>query len=179
MLFCLFTVTWEKRKLADLGKVYTGNTPSTSDSNNWSNDSNDHVWITPSDIDELTKNNSERHLSDQGWNKARKVPRNSVMITSIASIGKNTINTVATAFNQQINAIVPDSNNAYFILTSMNYNTPRFASLAGHTATAIINKTTFEKFQLIVPSLNEQIEIGNFFSNLDNLITVNQDQPLT
>ena len=51
---------------------------------------------------------SDRHLSEQGWSKARKIPENSVLITSIASIGKNTINAVPVAFNQQINAIVPE-----------------------------------------------------------------------
>lgn len=157
-----------------MGKVLTGNTPPTSDLENWSSDKNGYVWITPTDIDRLIMSNSERHLSEKGWKIGRTIPENSVLITSIASIGKNAVNTVPVAFNQQINAIVPEGNDAYFILSVMERDTARFASLAGQTATAIINKSTFEKFQIFIPAYNEQLKIGEFFKELDHLITLHQ-----
>lgn len=169
-----FTDDWERRKLGELGKVYTGNTPPTSDMNNWTDDKDGYVWITPTDIDKLVMSDSDRHLSEQGWSKARTIPEQSVLITSIASIGKNAINTVPVAFNQQINAIVPKENDAYFILSVMIKNTTRFAALAGQTATAIINKTSFEKFEIVAPNYEEQRQIGSFFQQLDNTITLHQ-----
>ena len=165
---------WEQCRLGELGRVSSGNTPPTSEKENWANDYEGHVWITPTDIDSLVMSDSERHLTDFGWEKARTVPANSVLITSVASIGKNTINAVPVAFNQQINAIVPEGNDAYFILSSMENEMPRFAGLAGQTATAIINKTEFEKFTLFVPAIQEQQKIGSFFTHLDNLITLHQ-----
>ncbi|WP_431023189.1 restriction endonuclease subunit S (plasmid) [Lactiplantibacillus plantarum] len=168
------TDPWEQRKLGELGKIYTGNTPKTSDLDNWTDNKEGHIWITPTDIDKLIMSDSDRHLSEQGWSKARKIPENSVLITSIASIGKNTINAVPVAFNQQINAIVPEKNDSYFILSAMIKDTARFASAAGQTATAIINKTTFEKFQIATPSYEEQQKIGSFFKQLDNTITLHQ-----
>ena len=172
--FAGFADAWEQRKLGELGKIYTGNTPKTSDLDNWTDNKEGHIWITPTDIDKLIMSDSDRHLSEQGWSKARKIPKNSVLITSIASIGKNTINAVPVAFNQQINAIVPEKNNSYFILSAMIKDTARFASVAGQTATAIINKTTFEKFQIATPSYEEQQKIGSFFKQLDNTITLHQ-----
>ncbi|ANK66068.1 hypothetical protein AYR54_12175 (plasmid) [Loigolactobacillus backii] len=169
-----FTDPWEERKLGELGKIYTGNTPKTSDLDNWTDNKEGHIWITPTDIDKLIMSDSDRHLSEQGWSKARKIPENSVLITSIASIGKNTINAVPVAFNQQINAIVPEKNDSYFILSAMIKDTARFASVAGQTATAIINKTTFEKFQIATPSYEEQQKIGSFFKQLDQTITLHQ-----
>ncbi|ANK68598.1 restriction endonuclease subunit S [Loigolactobacillus backii] len=169
-----FTDPWEQRKLGELGKIYTGNTPKTSDLDNWTDNKEGHIWITPTDIDKLIMSDSDRHLSEQGWSKARKIPENSVLITSIASIGKNTINAVPVAFNQQINAIVPEKNDSYFILSAMIKDTARFASVAGQTATAIINKTTFEKFQIATPSYEEQQKIGSFFKQLDQTITLHQ-----
>ena len=165
---------WEQRELKSLGDVLTGNTPPISEKANWTDDKKGHVWITPTDINSLVMTDSERHLSDTGWEKARTVPAESVLITSIASIGKNAINAVPSAFNQQINAIVPLENDAYFILSAMLKETHRFASVAGQTATAIINKTEFEKFTITVPILDEQIAIGQFFSTLDHLITLQQ-----
>lgn len=169
-----FADPWEQDKLGNLGKVYTGNTPPTADLENWTSDKDGFVWITPTDIDKLVMNDSERHLSSKGWSIARTVPKNSVLITSIASIGKNAINSIAAAFNQQINAIVPEQNDAYFILSYMVRDTSRFATLAGQTATAIINKTTFEKFTLMIPSIYEQQRIGTIFQAIDNLITLHQ-----
>ncbi|KAF0412487.1 restriction endonuclease subunit S [Pediococcus acidilactici] len=172
--FAGFADAWEQRKLGELGKIYTGNTPKTSDLDNWTDNKEGHIWITPTDIDKLIMSDSDRHLSEQGWSKARKIPENSVLITSIASIGKNTINAVPVAFNQQINAIVPEKNDSYFILSAMIKDTARFASVAGQTATAIINKTTFEKFKIATPSYEEQQKIGLFFKQLDNTITLHQ-----
>ena len=172
--FAGFADDWEERKLGELGKIYTGNTPKTSDLDNWTDNKEGHIWITPTDIDKLIMSDSDRHLSEQGWSKARKIPENSVLITSIASIGKNTINAVPVAFNQQINAIVPEKNDSYFILSAMIKDTARFASVAGQTATAIINKTTFEKFQIATPSYKEQQKIGTFFKQLDDTITLHQ-----
>lgn len=169
-----FTNDWVQRNLASLGKVFTGNTPKTSENENWTSDGTGHVWITPTDIQQLHTSNSDRHLSDIGWEKARVVPEKSVLITSIASIGKNTINTVPAAFNQQINAIVPEGADAEFILAVMEKESARFASLAGQTATAIINKTEFEKFKINAPSFDEQIRIGELFSKVDMLIAANQ-----
>ena len=172
-----FTDAWEQRKLGEVGQIYTGNTPPTSDKDNWSTQDNEYIWITPTDINSLTTNKSERYLSKKGWDKARVVPKHSILITSIASIGKNTINSIPAAFNQQINAIVPKNNDAYFILSAMIKNVEKFASLAGRTATPIINKTTFQQFALIIPLEPEQTAIGNFFRQLDEAIASHQRKP--
>ncbi len=172
--FAEFTDAWEQRKLGDLGRVLTGNTPPTAEKENWSAGKDGYVWITPTDINTLLMSDSERHLTTIGWEKARIVSAYSVLITSIASIGKNAVNTVPVAFNQQINAIIPEGNDAYFILSAMEQNISRFAGLAGQTATAIINKTEFEKFVLSVPMIQEQQQIGAFFAALDRIITLHQ-----
>ncbi|WOX36796.1 restriction endonuclease subunit S [Ligilactobacillus salivarius] len=170
-----FTGAWEQRKLGEIGKVFTGNTPSTKNTENWTTDKSiGHVWITPTDINNNIMFDSERYLSDKGWSQARVVPKNSVLITSIASIGKNAINGVEVAFNQQINALVVQKNNPYFILTLMNKEKQRFESLAGQTATPIINKSTFSSFMVKIPSETEQKHIGYFFNQLDSLIALHQ-----
>ena len=170
-----FSDAWEQRKLGEIGKVFTGNTPSTKNTENWTTDKSiGHVWITPTDINNNIMFDSERYLSDKGWSQARVVPKNSVLITSIASIGKNAINGVEVAFNQQINALVVQKNNPYFILTLMNKEKQRFESLAGQTATPIINKSTFSSFMVKIPSETEQKQIGDFFKQLDSLIALHQ-----
>jgi type I restriction enzyme, S subunit len=172
--FIKFNDDWKVFLIKELGDIHTGNTPSTADKINWSVGEKGHVWVTPTDIKSLLISDSERYLTDIGWEKARRIPENSILITSIASIGKNSINTVPVAFNQQINAIIPYKNNAYFILSSMEKEKKRFSQLAGHTSMAIINKTEFENFTLIIPTEQEQTQIGNFFKLLDNKIALEQ-----
>ncbi|MBK5201677.1 MAG: restriction endonuclease subunit S, partial [Spirochaetaceae bacterium] len=38
----------------------------------------------------------------------------------------------------------------------------------------IVNKSTFSKHAILVPTINEQKQIGDCFKNLDNLITLHQ-----
>ncbi len=169
-----FTDPWEQRKLGELGNVITGNTPSTSNSQYWSQSSDGVVWITPTDINSVKTESSERKLTDMGAAEARLVPANSVLVTCIASIGKNTINTVAAAFNQQINAIVPDGYNSYFILSMLNNMNEAFRRVAGTSATSIVNRAEFCLLKAQIPGVDEQNEIGEFFESVDTLITLHQ-----
>lgn len=172
--FNSFEQDWKLSNLGDLGEVLTGNTPSTNMESYWEKGKNGYIWITPSDISKYKTSESMRYLSEEGWKKARKVPENSVLITSIASIGKNTINQMPAAFNQQINAIIPKENSAYFILTCMEKNKVQFSSIAGKTATPIINKTDFKKFKVKVPQHPEQLVVGDLFEKIDDILSYYQ-----
>lgn len=169
-----FIDAWEQRKLDSLGKIITGNTPSTSKKEYWSPNSDGVVWITPTDINSVKTQCSERLLTKDGASQARIVPANSILVTCIASIGKNTINTVEAAFNQQINALVPHFSNSYFILTMLNNMESAFKRVAGTSATSIINKKEFGQLSALLPEIEEQNKIGRIFELIDNNITLHQ-----
>ena len=172
-----FNDDWEQRKLDSLGKIITGNTPSTSKKEYWSPNSDGVVWITPTDINSVKTQCSERLLTKDGASQARIVPANSILVTCIASIGKNTINTVEAAFNQQINALVPHFSNSYFILTMLNNMESAFKRVAGTSATSIINKKEFGQLSALLPEIEEQNKIGRIFELIDNNITLHQQEP--
>ncbi len=97
---------WEEKLISDIGKVVTGNTPSKKENEYWN--SNQYVWVTPTDISNKKNiSTSAYHLSQKGFEKARKLPKNTLLITCIASIGKNAILRIEGACNQQINAVIP------------------------------------------------------------------------
>ena len=81
-----FTDDWEQRKLGELGTITTGNTPSTSIPDYYSDDG--IVWVTPTDICENITFESARKLSDLGQQVGRVVPKNTILVTCIASIGR-------------------------------------------------------------------------------------------
>lgn len=84
-----FTGSWEQRKLEDFGEIITGSTPSTNNPEYYSEDG--IPWVTPTDILENTISNTSRKLSKEGEKVSRVVPANSILVTCIASIGKNTV----------------------------------------------------------------------------------------
>ncbi|WP_187946747.1 restriction endonuclease subunit S [Helicobacter pylori] len=166
-----FNQAWQRVKVKDFGIIITGSTPLTQISEYWNGTIS---WITPTDInDNKDIFNSERKITQKGLNTIRMIPKNSVLVTCIASIGKNAILRVNGACNQQINAIIPNKDfNADFIYYLMENNKQYLLGKAGVTATYIISKQVFEEIDFFVPKdLNEQSAIANILSTLDNEIT--------
>ena len=169
-----FTEAWEQRKLGELGTITTGSTPSTSIPDYYSDDG--IVWVTPTDICENITFESARKLSDLGQQVGRVVPKNTILVTCIASIGKNTMLGNTGSFNQQINGLTPNENkyDPYFLLTESALWSAKMKSSAAAGTMQIVNRTEFSELRTWLPSLIEQQAIGNFFRQLDNLITLHQ-----
>src|SRR5690606_13468574 len=96
---------WEVKKLGEVGEIITGGTPPTSNKEFWGSDI---PWITPTDIN-INKNIyfGERNITELGLKQLRPLPANTLLVTCIASIGKNAILRKKGGCNQQINAVVP------------------------------------------------------------------------
>ena len=86
LMSVLFCYSWEQRKLEELGKIETGNTPATSNLEYYSDTG--LLWITPTDITSNITTKTVKYLSDKGEKVARVIPANSTLCTCIASIGK-------------------------------------------------------------------------------------------
>ena len=168
-----FTSPWEQRKLGELGEIMTGSTPSTSNSEYYSEDG--IPWVTPTDINSQTISDTPRKLSEEGMKVGRVVPANTILCTCIASIGKNALLTVKGSFNQQINCLTPNEyNDAYFLLTESVFWSNIMKRMAAAGTMQIVNKTEFSELTTTVPKIEEQKKIGQYFRALDHLITLHQ-----
>lgn len=169
-----FTDAWEQHKLKDIGEIVTGSTPSTKIKEYYSKDG--IPWVTPTDISENVTLRTAKHLSKKGQKVARVVPKNTILVTSIASIGKNTMLGTTGSFNQQINGLVPNQKEQYpyFLFVASELWSKKMKNLAASGTMQIVNKTEFSELTTYVPSLEEQTQIGTFFLQLDNLITLHQ-----
>ena len=172
--FAGFADDWEERKLKELGEIQTGNTPPTSDSDNYSLDG--VPWVTPTDIKSLVISNTAKKLSQVGVTKARIAKAGSILVTSIASIGKNTLLRMDAGFNQQINSLTPTSeNDSYFLLTQSEKWSEKMKQTAASATMQIVNKTDFSNISTYVPvHKEEQEKIGSFFKQLDDIIALHQ-----
>ena len=159
--------------MGELGEIMTGSTPSTSKSEYYSEDG--IPWVTPTDINSQTISDTPRKLSGEGIKVGRVVPANTILCTCIASIGKNTLLTVKGSFNQQINCLTPNEyNDAYFLLTESEIWSNIMKRMAAAGTMQIVNKTEFSELTTMVPKLEEQKKIGQYFHTIGHLITLHQ-----
>jgi len=172
--FAGFTEDWEQRKLGEVGTITTGNTPSTAVTEYYSDDG--IVWVTPTDISKNITYETEKKLSKLGRQVGRVVPKNTILVTCIASIGKNTMLGNTGSFNQQINGLTPNENKyePYFLLTESELWSAQMKKSAAAGTMQIVNRTEFSELKTWIPTLDEQKIIGTYFRNLDNLITLHQ-----
>ena len=165
--------SWEQCELTKLGRIETGNTPSTSIEEYYSDTG--LLWVTPTDIISNIIVNTDKKLTTKGIAVARVIPANSILCTCIASIGKNAFLPVKCAFNQQINALIPfENNDPYFLFTNSYHWSQTMKKGAGGLTFQIVNKTEFSNIKTHVPECVEQKKIGQLFYKLDNLITLHQ-----
>ena len=168
-----YTEAWEQRKLKDIGEILTGSTPSTSQEDYYCSDG--ILWVTPTDIDSNIIKNTARKLSIKGEKVARIVPKNTILVTCIASIGKNALVLEKSSFNQQINSLTPfDKYNPYFLLTDSVLWSIKMKQQGAAGMMQIVNKNEFSEIETNIPSEEEQNKIGELYKQIDNLITLHQ-----
>jgi type I restriction enzyme, S subunit len=161
---------WVVKAIGDLGKVYTGKTPSSFDKSLWDGDI---PFVTPGDISDMKYVVApERYVSESGSQVAAKLPRNSLMVVCIGStIGKVALTGTEVITNQQINSLIVNEKEFFpdFIYYSFIKKSKIFKAFAGTAAVPIINKTLFEKFQIpISTNKEEQKKISIILSEFDD-----------
>ncbi len=161
-----FSGEWEVKRVLELGDVVTGGTPRTDVSEYWGDT---YPWVTPTDISGgRDMFSSERWLTQAGLDAVRELPPNTVLVTCIASIGKNAILKTSGACNQQINAVVPnETSDAVFLYYLFEASKQYLLANAGVTATSIISKAAFSKLMLRVPLLDERTAIATVLADMD------------
>ena len=162
-----------RAKLSELGTVITGNTPSKQESKYWA--SSDIPFIKPDVInqDGITElQAANEYISEIARSKARIVEKSVVLVTCIGSIGKICLTGRECAFNQQINAIIPnDKVLPEYLAYCIYYNRPRLIELANAPVVPIINKRQFENFSVnIEENIGQQGSIVTILKAVDRLI---------
>lgn len=172
-----FTDPWEQRKLGDMADIIGGGTPSTGILEFWDGDID---WYAPAEIaDQIYLSSSQRKITEQGYNhsSAKMLPVGTVLFTSRAGIGKTAILSRKGCTNQGFQSIVPhkDELDSYFIFTRSE-ELKRYGETVGAGSTFVeVSGKQMANMELMMPkTMLEQKIIGQYFSNLDRLITLQQ-----
>lgn len=159
---------WPKRMLKQLGLVITGNTPSTKDVKNYA--SEDVCFFKPSDIckDSVSfLKKSEFHISSYAFEKSRKLPKGSVLITCIGIVGKVGILTESATCNQQINAILPENVESPWLAYAVFLQKKLMEEIANAPVVPIINKGDFSRIQVPVPPIEKQEQFSQALKEIE------------
>ncbi|MCA2812419.1 MAG: restriction endonuclease subunit S [Microcystis sp. M090S1] len=158
---------WEIAKLGDFGKILTGNTPPRSVSENYGDEIE---WIKSDNITtpEHFLTEAEEKLSAKGKKIARTVPNGSVLVTCIAgsrsSIGRAALTDREVAFNQQINAVVPNSDvDPYFLYGQLFVAQHLVQAQSTDSMKGMVNKSKFSSIEFIKPPSQKQQKFGKWF----------------
>lgn len=168
---------WEKVKVGNIGKVITGKTPKTSNSEYYGGNI---PFLTPSD-DMSVKyvRRTNKYITELGRLSVKNatLPANAICVSCIGSdLGKVVITTQETVTNQQINSIVVDTDkfDIDFVYYSM-LELGKILNFHSKTSTAvpIVNKSSFSQYEIDCPKLNTQKKIGAILSSIDKKIEEN------
>ncbi|WP_406904126.1 restriction endonuclease subunit S [Bacillus cereus] len=171
-----FTRDWEQRKLNEVAEIIGGGTPSTAIQEYWGGDID---WYSPVEIGKETYAfGSQRKITTLGLRKssAKVLPANkTILFTSRAGIGDMAILKKDGATNQGFQSLVVNNNYDIYFVYSIGYKIKEFALKHASGSTFLeISAKGLGKMDLFVPSLEEQIKIGNLFKQLDDFIALYQ-----
>jgi len=168
-----FTGEWEKKKLGEVAdEFHGGGTPKTSTNKYWNGDI---PWIQTSDLneDKILELVPQKYISKIGVKESatKLIPENSIAIITRVGVGKLSLVPFKYTTSQDFLSLsklrIEGIFAAYVIHKKMQLvlNEVQGTSIKGITKEELLSK------EITVPTnTKEQICIGSFFQNLDNLI---------
>ena len=161
---------FEKKMLKDTCKVITGNTPSRAIAEYYG----DYIeWIKTDNIVSgiLNPTQATESLSEKGMNVGRTVEKDSILMAciagSIASIGRVCITDRTVAFNQQINAVVPEQYNILFLYVLLQMSKDYLVEDINMALKGILSKSKLEEKEFIIPPMDLQEQFSDFVHQVD------------
>lgn len=171
-----FTEDWEQHKLSDIfsdfivpmrdkPKAFGGDIP----------------WTRIEDIEGKYLNGtlSGQYVTEETIKKMnlKIIPNGSLIVSSSATFGVIAIVTNDLITNQTFIGLVPKEKATldYWYTYFHSYEARKYMMLQSAGSTIFyISRKSFENMPALTPSISEMIKIGEYFNNLDNLITLHQ-----
>ncbi|CAN2209076.1 HsdS Restriction endonuclease S subunits [Candidatus Nanopelagicaceae bacterium] len=165
---------WVETTLGEVAEVIGGGTPSTTIGEYWDGDI---VWLTPTEItsqDGKVVSDSIRKITDLGFKNsgAQMLPKDSVILTSRASVGFVALAGKELCTNQGFQSLIPKpSVLSKFLMFWIQLNRPEFESRSAGSTFKEISKSNVKSIKLELPPLAEQKRIVEIVNTIDEFIS--------
>lgn len=167
----------EWKKLGEVCTIRNGYTPSTKIPEFWEN--GNIPWFTLEDIRKNGRylNDAIKHITLKGVKKGVLFPKNSIIISTTATIGEYALIRTDFLCNQQISCISIVDNNAidakYLFYLAEDVGKWCKKNVNGGGSLLIVSTSKLQKLEIPIPSLSEQQRIvgilDTFTSSIENL----------
>lgn len=185
--FSGFTGDWEERKLGEITEeLYNGQTPSRNNDTFWNGNIN---WLSSGELNRSIVKSTIEKITVLGMENAhlKIVPKGTFVmaITGLEAAGTRGncgILDIETTLNQSCMAIFPDENylNTKFLFQWYRKNSELYGlKYTQGTKQQSYNAEIVKELEISLPNIEEQAKIGLFFKNLDDLITLHQQELTT
>lgn len=174
---------WKKTNLGKVCAVLSGGTPSTEESSFWNGNLS---WITPKDLSGFKHvyiEQGERNITMNGLDNssAQILPKNTILFSSRAPIGYVAIAKKELTTNQGFKNIVCDEKNTHFrfIYYWLKYNSDFIERLSSGSTFSEASASLMRSLEIDLPPIEEQREIANVLSSLDDKIELLREENKT
>lgn len=163
----------EMKTLGELCEIKNGYTPSTKEPSYWENGT--LPWFT---LEDIRKNgrilkDAIKHITPLGVKRGGLFPKNSVIVSTTATIGEYALIETAFLCNQQITCIsINDSYNNILLAKFLYHLSQRIGewckkNVNGGGSLLIVSTSKLNKFQIPLPSLQEQQRIVSILDTFE------------
>ena len=174
-----FTDDWEQRKFSDLVTIERGGSPRPIDKY-ITNDKNGLNWIKIGDAPEQGNyiTQTAEKIKPEGLAKTREVHPGDLILSNSMSFGRPYIMAIDGCIHDGWLAIRDTEKNfdLKFLCTLLGTDNMlnQYKSMAAGSTVNNLNKELVGGTKVLLPIMNEQVQIGQYFSQIDNLITLHQ-----
>ncbi|MGH9890983.1 MAG: restriction endonuclease subunit S [bacterium] len=158
---------WDDCRVRDFGQVVTGKTPSTKEAGNYGGDI--PFIKTPDMHGNVFVVETEASLTDTGANTqpGKFIPPNTLLVSSIGTVGIVSMTSARAQFNQQINAVVPfEGTYGCYLFFALRDLKEAMEAIGGGATMSNVNKTKFESLKVVKPAVSLLHEFQEFCAPL-------------
>lgn len=173
------TNSWEQWKLGNLAEIVRGASPRPIQNPKWFDQDSKIGWLRISDVTEQNGRIHflEQRISEAGQEKTRVLHSNHLLLSIAATVGKPVINYVATGVHDGFLIFLNPKFDLEFMFQWLEMFRPQWQKYGQPGSQVNLNSDLVKNQQISIPSLEEQGLISSFFTNLDQIITLQQCQP--
>jgi type I restriction enzyme S subunit len=130
-------------------------------------------WVRIEDMTSAVISNTAEKLTVEGIQavNAKCIPANAVLVSTAGTIGKVAMAGVELTINQAVQALAVNTNIVLpkYVYYYLKFVRPQLELLSNHVTIPHLPKTSFKKFPIYYPSLDEQQVIVEKLDKLENL----------
>ncbi|MGI0480542.1 restriction endonuclease subunit S [Geminocystis sp. CENA526] len=168
---------WEIVTIEDIGTIYSGGTPSRDNPSFWGGDI---AWVTPTEITSLKGKyltETREYITKAGLigSSANLMPKDTLLITTRATIGYVAISQIPITTNQGFKSIVTNQScNPNFYYHFLKFIASEMIRLASGSTFDEISRRDFSSIFVVKPPRKEQEKIAEILDKVDSSIELTE-----